>query len=81
MLSRTYGVRIILLIPPALRLDQSQAIQQIGDSAGVPVWVLSPPGEFPRSYYRDGFHLNAYGAGIFTSRLAEQFRTLPAVVR
>jgi hypothetical protein len=75
-LSRTYGVRIVLLVPPALHEDHSREIQQIGDEAGVPVWVPSPPGEFPREYFRDGFHLNAIGSGIFTSRIAQQLRTM-----
>ena len=74
-LSRTYGVQIVLLVPPALREDHSREIQQIGVEAGVPVWVPSPPGEFPREYFRDGFHLNTVGSGIFTSRIAQQLRT------
>lgn len=75
-LSRQYGVQIILLVPPSLRQDHSQEIQLIGQQAGVPVWVLSPPGDFPRDYFRDGFHLNTVGSGIFTTRLAQQLRTL-----
>jgi hypothetical protein len=75
-LSREYGVRIVLLIPPTLHEDQSSEIQQIGAKAGVPVWVLSPPGEFPREYFMDGFHLNGRGSGIFTARLSQQLRTM-----
>lgn len=71
-----YGVQIILLVPPTLRKDHSQEIQQIGGQAGVPVWVLSPPGDFPPNYFADGFHLNAVGSGIFTARLSQQLRTL-----
>ena len=78
-LSREYGVRIVLLVPPALKDDHSKEIQQIGDAVGVPVWVLSPPGDFPREYFRDGFHLNTQGSGIFTSRLAQQIRSMPAI--
>ena len=78
-LSRNYGVRIVLLVPPTLREDHSKEIQQIGEEAGVPVWVPSPPGEFPREYFRDGFHLNTIGSGIFTSRLANEIRTLQNV--
>lgn len=73
-LAQTYRVKIVLLVPPALRPDYSQEVQQLGDKAGVPVWVLSPPGEFPRDFYRDGFHLNAHGSEIFTARLANQIR-------
>ncbi len=74
-LSREYNVRIILLVPPTLHEDHSQEIQQIGAQVGVPVWVLSPPGDFPRDYFRDGFHLNTVGSGIFTTRLAQQLRS------
>jgi len=73
-LSRTYGVKIVLMIPPTLREDYSHEIQQVGKEVGIPVWVLSPPGEYPRSLYRDGYHLNQQGSGDFTSRLAEQIR-------
>ena len=78
-LSREYGVKIVLLVPPTLRQDYSSEIQKIGETAGVPVWVLSPPGEFPRDYYMDGFHLNEHGAEIYTGRISQQFRTTQAV--
>ena len=73
-LGQTYGVKIVLLVPPTLRPDHSQEIQHLGDTIGVPVWVPSPPGEFPRSLFRDGFHLNSQGSEIFTTRLADQIR-------
>jgi hypothetical protein len=73
-LTQTYGVKIVLLIPPTQHEDQSRQIQELGEQMGVPVWVLSPPGEFPRTLFRDGFHLNAEGSEIFTSRLAQQIR-------
>src|SRR5258708_33551603 len=76
-LSRQHGVQIVLLVPPALRPDHSAEIQQIGEKAGVPVWVPSPPGDFPPSYFRDGFHLNAVGSGIFTARVSKQLGALP----
>ena len=46
-LAQTYGVKIVLLVPPTLRQDHSQEVQELGDKVGVPVWVLSLPGEFP----------------------------------
>ena len=73
-LSQTYGVKIVLLVPPTQREDHSREIQAMGEQTGLPVWVLSPPGEFRRDLYRDGFHLNDRGSEIFTSRLAEQIR-------
>jgi hypothetical protein len=78
-LSREYGVRVVLLVPPTLHEDQSTAIRQIGEAAGIPVWVLSPPGEFPRDYFADGFHLNTRGSGIFTARLSQQLRTVQSL--
>ena len=73
-LSRMYGVRIVLLVPPTLHEDHSREIQSLGTQLGVPVWVLSPPGEFPAGLYSDGYHLSEQGAAIFTSRLADKIR-------
>jgi hypothetical protein len=74
-LAQTYGVRIVLLVPPTLRQDHSQEVQELGDKAGVPIWVLSPPGEFPPNLFSDGFHLNDRGSEIFTARLANRIHT------
>jgi hypothetical protein len=73
-LAREFGVKIVVLVPPTLRENHSQEVQELGDKVGVPVWVLSPPGEFPRDLFRDGFHLNLQGSEIFTARLATQIR-------
>ena len=74
-LAQTYGVKIVLLVPPTLHQDHSQEVQVLGDKAGVPVWVLSPPGEFPPDLFFDGFHLNSQGSEIFTARLASRIRS------
>ena len=74
---QTYGVRIVLLVPPALGQNYSLDIQQLGATLNIPVWVPSPPGEFSRDLFRDGFHLNTEGAQIFTARLTEELRKLP----
>jgi lysophospholipase L1-like esterase len=74
-LSETYGVKIVLLVPPTLHQDHSQEVQELGENSGVPVWVLVSPGEFSRDLFRDGFHLNRQGSQIFTERLADQIRT------
>jgi lysophospholipase L1-like esterase len=74
-LAQAFGVKIVLLIPPTLKPDHSKEVQEIGGQIGVPVWVLSPPGEMSRDLYRDGFHLNPQGSEIFTARLADQMRT------
>src|SRR5207245_11672236 len=73
-LALSHGVNIVLLVPPTLRPDSSQEVQALGSSLGIPVWVLTAPGEFPRDLFRDGFHLNVTGSGIFTTRLAAQIR-------
>jgi len=78
-LGQKYGVRFVVLFPPALRENYSVDIQQLGPSLNVPVLVPSRPGEFPRELYRDGFHLNAQGAQIFTARLGQELRALPPV--
>lgn len=77
-LGQENGIRMILLVPPALRQNYSLDIQELGTKLSVPVWVPSPPGEFPSDLYRDGFHLNAQGSKIFTERLANEIRKLPA---
>jgi len=74
-LAQSYGVEIVVLVPPTLRQDHSLEVQELGDNVGLPVWVLSPPGEFSRDLFRDGFHLNDQGSEIFTTRLGNQIRT------
>lgn len=76
-LARSYGVQLVVLFPPSLKENYSVDIQQVGASLNIPVWVPSLPGEFPRDLYRDGYHLNAKGADIFTARLEQQVRALP----
>jgi hypothetical protein len=73
-LAQTYGVRIVLLVPPTLHEDHSQEVQQLGDKVGIPVWLLSTPGEFPRDLFSDGLHLNLRGSEIFTARVADKIR-------
>jgi hypothetical protein len=75
-LADKYQVRIVLLIPPSLREDHALEVQQLGAQMGIPVWVLTKPGEFTRDYFRDGFHLNHQGAAIFTARLSQQISGL-----
>jgi hypothetical protein len=54
-------------IRPYFRKPSLLTCTQIGDRVGIPVWVLSPSGEFPRDFFRDGFHLNGHGSEIFTA--------------
>ena len=75
-LTEKYQVRIVLLIPPSLREDHALDVQELGTQMGIPVWVLTKPGEFTRDYFRDGFHLNRQGAEIFTARLSQRISGL-----
>jgi hypothetical protein len=79
-LGQTYGVRIVLLVPPALDQNYSLDIQELGARLNIPVWVPSPPGEFSPALFRDGLHLNTEGAQIFTARLGREIRKLPVRV-
>lgn len=79
-LGQSYGTKIIVLVPPTLRQDSSSEVQEVGEKVGLPVWVLSPPGEFPHDLFRDGFHLNDKGSEMFTKRLAHQMRTQLGVI-
>jgi hypothetical protein len=67
----TGGSRLIVVVPPTQnKTDPYQIDQAAGSAAGVPVLVPLAPGELPSSEYRDGFHLNAQGAAVFTDALA-----------
>lgn len=73
-----YGTRLIVLLPPSADTsDPAATVEGEGPKAGVSVLVPYRPGEMKLQYFRDGFHLNAEGARLFTARLAEQLRVLP----
>jgi hypothetical protein len=66
-----YGARIVVVLPPTNEIhDPYNAVEQAGIKSAVPVMIAFQPGEMPSGNYRDGFHLNAEGAKIFTHRLA-----------
>jgi hypothetical protein len=65
------GSRLIVVVPPTQnKTDPYRIDEAAGADAGVPVLVPLAPGELPSSEYRDGFHLNAHGAAVFTDALA-----------
>jgi hypothetical protein len=65
------GSRLIIVVPSTQdKNDQYLIDQAAGSAAGVPVLVPLIPGELGPSDYRDGFHLNAHGAAVFTDALA-----------
>jgi hypothetical protein len=72
-LCESYGAKLILMVPPTL--SSQSAVGQMADaarSAGVEVSVPIDPAELSAKFYqRDGMHLNAEGAVLFTSALAK----------
>jgi hypothetical protein len=75
-LCEAHGAKLILLVPPTL--SSEDAVSQMADAARtarVEVSVpIDPAALSARFYLRDGMHLNAEGAMLFTSALA---RDLP----
>jgi hypothetical protein len=72
-LCEAHGAKLILLVPPTL--SSVNAVNEMVDSAhlaGVDVLVPIDPATLSAKYYlRDGMHLNADGAALFTSALAK----------
>jgi hypothetical protein len=72
-LCELYGAKLILLVPPTL--SSENAVAQMANSAhraGVDVSVPIDPAALSAKFYdRDGMHLNAEGALLFTSALAK----------
>jgi hypothetical protein len=70
------GARFAVMLPPVL--DSHEKIQGVISAcrrAGIHILVPYTPGELTGDYYRDGFHLNAAGEDLFTTRVC---RLLPA---
>ena len=71
------NIRLILVIPPTDQSVDSKAIPQVlAAAAAVGVTALLPveSSKLDHSYYSDGLHLNAKGAQLFTSALADALR-------
>ena len=69
-LSKSNDARFVLLMPPSLNLDDSaSAIQTAAALTNISVLIPYRGGEMPVKAFSDGFHLNAYGANLFTERL------------
>jgi hypothetical protein len=71
LLGETYGARALLLIPPwsasAASVPQTLAAAR---NAGVPTLMPVDPMSVPAAFYeRDGIHMNARGAALFTAAL------------
>jgi hypothetical protein len=71
---RANGAHFVLVVPPSYQKGAA-SIAQAGRDSRVTVLVPVKEGEFDASYYQsDGFHLNAKGSQIFTTRLATSLR-------
>lgn len=69
-LSATHESRFMLLIPPTRHAhDPATRIQAEAARAGMDVLVPFEPGAMPADAFSDGFHLNSYGAVLFSERL------------
>jgi len=65
-----HDARLIFAIPPGLgSYDAVLRFAGAVRSAGVPVLAPFGPGEYTRSDFSDGFHLNAAGARKYTAKL------------
>ena len=68
---------VVLVIPPGFRPERTQVAISAAESAGVAVLSPVAQGEYPSSYFSDGFHLNGRGAAEFTKRLAPELAAFP----
>jgi hypothetical protein len=64
------GARLVLLSPPTMREDYTDALAAAGRAAGVPVIAVARDGTLlPSDFRADGFHLNESGAAKHTAAL------------
>jgi hypothetical protein len=67
-----YGSRLAIVVPPLLEQEHADDLKLAGKDADVRVLIPVPPGTMHASLFRDGFHLNAAGAAIFTAKLRSE---------
>ena len=75
-LCAAHGVRFLFLIPPTMQPGDTELVRA-GQQAQVTVLRPVPNYSLGSEYYRDSFHLNARGAEIYTSKIAEALRSVP----
>jgi hypothetical protein len=71
-----HGVRFLFLIPPTAQPGDKEVVRA-GERAHATVLRPVPNYSLGPEYYRDSFHLNARGANIFTSKIADALANLP----
>lgn len=79
-----YGVRLIVLVPPAMRDIDSGTLPSIAKVLDVPLIMPEKPGELSPTLFRDGLHLTPAGARIFTDQVRSQLATIegePSAIR
>ncbi len=73
-LCRAHRSKFILLIPPGFGTSEA-TVRRAADRSGAEVLIPVHENEFPRTQYRDGYHLNESGATVFTKRLGTSLQT------
>jgi len=73
-LCETYGVQVVLVIPPAVEDSGAATVLRAAKESGVKVLNPIGPAILPASDYSDNFHLNSRGAGKFTPALASALK-------
>jgi hypothetical protein len=71
------NIHLVLVVPPTDQPADSKAVPQVlaaATAAGVTALVPVESSSIDHSYYSDGLHLNAKGARLFTSALADALR-------
>jgi hypothetical protein len=71
------NIHLVLVIPPTDQPADSKAVPQVlaaATATGVTALLPVESSSLDHSYYSDGLHLNAKGARLFTSALAEALR-------
>jgi hypothetical protein len=79
-----YGVRLIVLVPPAIRDVDASTLSSVAKTLDIPLLMPEKPGEMSPALFRDGFHLTPTGAKIFTEKVRSQLATVetePSAVR
>ncbi len=74
-----YGVALVVIVPPRGSTIGEAGVADGGRAAGVRVLIPIHGGVLSRSYFRDGFHLTAKGAAVFTDALSRSLAELPEV--
>jgi hypothetical protein len=73
---RSFGAQFVFIVPPGFNQAGERDLLQGARAAGVTTVVPVPGGTWPASRFRDGYHLSAEAAPLFTTQLAERLAPL-----